>query len=57
LDVRDTLTPEQIQKLDKMKEKFRGLMHNRMEKMGKMGKMPPPPPDALDDMEEDPPSD
>lgn len=50
LDVRDTLTPEQIQKLEKMKEKFRGEMR---EKMGKRGMMPPPP-DAMEDMEEAP---
>ncbi len=46
LDVRDNLTPEQIQKLEKMKEKFRGEMR---EKMGKRGPLMPPPPDAEDD--------
>ena len=40
LDVRDVLTAEQIQKLEKMKEKFRTL---HREKMGEMGNMPPPP--------------
>lgn len=56
LDVRDTLTPEQIQKLEKMKEKFRGTMRN---KMGKRGAMMPPPPGATEDVdaEDDPPSD
>jgi len=48
LDVRDILTPEQIQKLEKMKEKFRGEMREKMDKRGMM----PPPPDATEDMEE-----
>ncbi|MBU4267685.1 MAG: hypothetical protein KJ808_02395 [Acidobacteria bacterium] len=51
LDVRDTLTAEQIQKLEKMKEKFRGRLRDRIDKMGKKGKMPPPP-EAMEDMEE-----
>ncbi len=56
LDVRDTLTPEQIQKLEKMKEKFRGEMRK---KIGKRGAMLPPPPGAMEDMdtEDDPPMD
>jgi len=56
LDVRDTLTPEQIQKLEKMKENFRGEMRK---KMGKRGAMLPPPPGAMEDMDEedDPPTD
>jgi Spy/CpxP family protein refolding chaperone len=54
LDVRDTLTPEQIQKLEKMKEKFRGEMRERM---GKRGPMFPPPPDAAEDTDDDPPTD
>jgi len=53
LDVRDTLTAEQVQKLEKMKEKFRGEMR---EKMGKRG-MFPPHPDAAEDVEDDPPTD
>ncbi len=53
LDVRDTLTAEQVQKLEKAKEKFRGEMRERMGKRGMM----PPPPDAMDDMEEGPPGD
>lgn len=56
LDVRDTLTPEQVQKLEKMKEKFRGMLHDRIGKMGKNGQMPPPP-EAMENMEEDPPTD
>jgi Spy/CpxP family protein refolding chaperone len=51
LDVRDTLSAEQIQKLEKMKEKFRSAMHD---KMGKMGNMPPPPVGMEDPEEEDP---
>lgn len=56
LDVRDTLTAEQVQKLEKMKEKFRGEMRK---KMGKRGAMLPPPPGAMEDMdmEDDPPND
>jgi Spy/CpxP family protein refolding chaperone len=54
LDVRDVLTAEQVQKLDKIKEKFRGAMRERMEKKGPMF---PPPPGDPDDMEEDPPLD
>jgi Spy/CpxP family protein refolding chaperone len=54
LDVRDTLTPEQIQKLEKLKEKFRGEMRD---KMGKRGPMFPPRPDAAEDSEDDPPTD
>jgi Spy/CpxP family protein refolding chaperone len=48
LDVRDTLTPEQVQKLEKLKEKFRGEMRERM---GKRGMMPP---DDAEDTEEGP---
>jgi Spy/CpxP family protein refolding chaperone len=51
LDVRDTLTAEQVQKLEKAKEKFRGEMHERM---GKRGMMPPPPLEDPKEMEEDP---
>jgi len=54
LDVRDTLSAEQVQKLEKMKEKFRGDMRK---KMGKRGAMPPPPPGAMEDDEDDPPTD
>jgi len=54
LDVRDTLTPEQIQKLEKMKEKFRGAMREKMGKRGAM--MPPSPPDAMEENEDDPPA-
>jgi Spy/CpxP family protein refolding chaperone len=50
LDVRDTLTAEQVQKLEKLKEKFRSHM---MDRMGKMGKMPPPP-EGMDEPEEAP---
>ena len=54
LDVRDTLSAEQVQKLEKMKEKFRGDMRK---KMGKRGAMLPPPPGAMEDDEDDPPTD
>jgi Spy/CpxP family protein refolding chaperone len=54
LDVRDVLTAEQAQKLEKMKEKFRATLHERMEKGGLMF---PPPPGAPDDMDEEPPVD
>lgn len=54
LDVRDVLTAEQVQKLEKMKEKFHGAMRERMEKRGPMF---PPRPGAPDDMDEDPPLD
>jgi Spy/CpxP family protein refolding chaperone len=49
LDVRDVLTAEQIQKLEKMKQKFRGTRHERM---GKKGPMFPPPPGGPAGMEE-----
>ena len=54
LDVRDILTPEQLQKLEKMKEKFRGAMR---EKMGKRGdrSMPMPPLADAEDIEEETP--
>lgn len=51
LDVRDTLTPEQVQKLEKMKEKIRGEIRERM---GKRGGMMPPPPGAPEDSEDGP---
>jgi Spy/CpxP family protein refolding chaperone len=52
LDVRDTLTAEQVQKLEKLKEKFRSRL------MDKMGKMPPPPRDGIGmDEPEEPPQD
>jgi Spy/CpxP family protein refolding chaperone len=54
LDVRDTLIPEQVQKLEKLKEKFRGEMRERM---GKRGALLPPHPEAMEDTEEDPPTD
>ncbi len=54
LDVRDILTAEQVQKLDKMKEKFRGTMHERMEKKGPRFPLPP---GAPEDSEEEPPRD
>jgi len=57
LDVRETLTPEQIQKLEKMKEKFRGMLRNRMDKMDKRGPMMPPPPGAMEENEDEPPTD
>ena len=41
LDVRDILTAEQVQKLDKMKEKFRGTMRERMEKNRPRFPLPP----------------
>ncbi len=53
LDVRDTLTAEQIQKLEKMKEKFHLGPPGKMENMGRMGKIPFPP-DGIQDSEEDP---
>jgi Spy/CpxP family protein refolding chaperone len=53
LDVRDTLTAEQIQKLDKMKPKFREEMRNRM---GKNGVRPPMPPGSEEE-NEGPPND
>jgi Spy/CpxP family protein refolding chaperone len=53
LDVRDTLTPEQIQKLEKMKDKFRGEMRERMVKRGLRR---PTPPDAAEDMDDAPPT-
>ena len=52
LDVRDILTAEQVQKLDKMKEKFHGSMRERMEKKGPRF---PPRPGAPDDAGEDTP--
>jgi Spy/CpxP family protein refolding chaperone len=48
LDVRDTLTPEQIQKLEKMKDQFRGHVRDNMDKMGRF----PPPPEEPGDREE-----
>jgi Spy/CpxP family protein refolding chaperone len=51
LDVRDTLSPEQIQKLEKMKENFRREIRD---KMGKRGGRPLPPFPALEDREENP---
>jgi len=56
LDVRDTLTAEQVQKLENMKAKFRGKMR---EKMGKRGGMFPSRPGATEDpeLEDDPPTD
>jgi len=50
LDVRDTLTAEQVQKLEKLKEK---LHSHLMGKMGKRGAMPPPP-EGMDEPEEPP---
>jgi Spy/CpxP family protein refolding chaperone len=52
LDVRDVLTAEQVQKLDKMKEKFRGTMRERMERKGPRFPLPP---GAPEDVEEEPP--
>jgi Spy/CpxP family protein refolding chaperone len=56
LDVRDTLTAAQIQKLEALKQKFRGKIH---EKLGRRGAVPPPPPGAMEDpeLEDDPPTD
>ncbi len=54
LDVRDTLTAEQIQKLEKMKEKFRAAMHERMEKKGPLFPPPHGGPDGMEEPEEDP---
>jgi len=54
LDVRDILTADQVQKLEKRKEKFREEMR---EKMGKRGPLMPPPPGAMEDSEDDPPTD
>jgi len=51
LDVRDVLTAEQVQKLERMKEKFHGAMRERMEKRGPMF---PRRPGAADDEDEDP---
>jgi len=51
LDVRDTLSPEQIQKLEKMKEKFRREMRD---KMGKRGSQPLSPFPAKEEREENP---
>ena len=51
LDVRDTLDPEQIQKLEKIKESFR---RNLREKMGKRDGRPLPPFPAMEDTEENP---
>jgi len=51
LDVRDILTAEQVQKLEKLKEKFHSHM---MDRMGKRGKMIPPP-DDMGEPEEAPP--
>ena len=44
LDVRDTLTPEQIQKLEKMKEKFRGDMREKNGQERRHGSRRPPAP-------------
>ncbi|MBN2346041.1 MAG: hypothetical protein JXO51_06590 [Candidatus Aminicenantes bacterium] len=56
LDVRDTLTSEQVQKLEKIKETFRSAMRKHMEKKGRLF-----PPRFEDDdpggMEEEPPLD
>jgi Spy/CpxP family protein refolding chaperone len=54
LDVRDTLSAEQVQKLEKMKEKFRGEMRERMEKKGARFPMPP---GSEEENEDDPPTD
>ncbi|MCX6555793.1 MAG: Spy/CpxP family protein refolding chaperone [Candidatus Aminicenantes bacterium] len=56
LDLRDTLTPEQIQKIEKLKkdipERMRDKMHGRS---GYRGDFPPPmPPDEKDDGPSDP---
>jgi len=51
LDVRDTLSAEQIQKLEKMKEKFRREMRD---KMGKRSGRPLPPFTDTEDLEESP---
>ncbi|MFH2108337.1 MAG: Spy/CpxP family protein refolding chaperone [Chrysiogenia bacterium] len=48
LDVRDTLSPEQIRKLEKMKEKFRREMRD---KMGKRGGRSLPPLTEKEDLE------
>jgi Spy/CpxP family protein refolding chaperone len=56
LDVRDTLTAEQIQKLEKMKEKFRPGLPDKMGNMGKMNILPPPP-FGMPEPEEDSPTD
>ncbi|MCU0235991.1 MAG: hypothetical protein MUC72_02790 [Acidobacteria bacterium] len=52
LDVRDVLSAEQVQKLDKMKDKFRGAMRERLEKKGPRRPLPPGAP--ADPEEEDP---
>jgi len=57
LDVRDTLTAEQVQKLEKMKEKFRATMRERMEQKGPMFPPPHRGPDGMAESEEDPLSD
>ena len=57
LDVRDVLTAEQVQKLDKMKEKFRGSMRERMEKNGPRFPLPPGAPEGPEDPEEEAPLD
>jgi Spy/CpxP family protein refolding chaperone len=54
LDVRDALTAGQVQKLEKMKEKFRGEMRERM---GKKGPRFPMPPGSEEENEDDPPTD
>lgn len=57
LDVRDVLTAEQVQKLDKMKEKFRGTMRERMERKGPRFPLPPGAPEGPEDPEEETPLD
>ncbi len=53
LDVRDTLTAEQVQKLEKVKEKIRHRS-GRMGDKSKPGVMPPPPPDGDEPEPDDP---
>lgn len=56
LDVRDVLTPEQVQKLEQLKEKIRPAMRpGRMGGKGGPG-MPPPPPGNADEPEPDDPN-
>ena len=57
LDVREVLTAEQVQKLEKMKEKFRrSFPHGKMDDKGKPEMMPPPP-GGMDEAEPDAPID